>query len=292
MRKGDWVIPARTGFGTWRTHALVEGAEAALFKVRDADASADAGDITPLQAATVSVNPSSAYRLLKDFVDLIGLSVRSYSSGGSGGGAWFIQNGANSGVGRAAIQLGAHWGLRSINVVRERATPEETDALKAELKDLGATVVVTERELLERGFSSRVKEEWTSGGRDPLMLGLNCVGGKSATAVAKCLSEGGTVVTYGAMSKQPVVLPTGLLIFKDLSFKGFWLSRWASSDREGRRKTIEEILKLTREGKFKDVPFEEVKWDFDTEEKVLKDAVQGTLEGYRAGKGVFVFGDT
>lgn len=293
LQKGDWVIPAASGFGTWRTHALVEGAEAALFKVRDAaTAGADGGDITPLQAATVSVNPSSAYRLLRDFVDLIGLSVKSYASGSGGGGAWFIQNGANSGVGRAAIQLGAHWGLRSINVVRERSTPAETEALCAELRDLGATVVVTERELLERGFAARVKEEWTSGGRDPVMLGLNCVGGKSATAVARCMSEGGTVVSYGAMSKQPVVLPTGLLIFKDLSFKGFWLSKWASADKEGKRKTVEEILKLTREGKFKDVPFQEIKWDWDTEEKVLQDAVQGTLEGFRAGKGVFVFGDS
>lgn len=297
LRRGDWVIPARTGFGTWRTHALVERAEASLLKVRDADAGTgaggQAGDITPLQAATVSVNPCSAYRLLRDFVDLIGLSVRSYSSGDpASGGAWFLQNGANSGVGRAAIQLGRHWGLRSINVVRERPTPAETDALKDELRALGATVVVTERELLDRGFAARVKEEWTRGGRDPVMLGLNCVGGKSATALARCVSDGGTVVTYGAMSKQPVALPTGLLIFRDLRFRGFWLSRWADADREAKKRTVDEILGLIREGKFSDVPSQEIRWDWGTDEKVLKEAVQGTLEGFRAGKGVFMFGDT
>lgn len=48
----------------WRTHALVERAETSLLKVCDADA--DAGDITPLQVATVSVNLCSAYRLLSD----------------------------------------------------------------------------------------------------------------------------------------------------------------------------------------------------------------------------------
>jgi trans-2-enoyl-CoA reductase len=32
------------------------------------------------------------------------------------------------------------------------------------------------------------------------------------------------MVTYGAMSMQPLSLPTGLLIFKDLTFKGYWLS--------------------------------------------------------------------
>lgn len=38
------------------------------------------------------------------------------------------------------------------------------------------------------------------------------------------LGEGGTMVTYGGMSMQPVTIPTSLLIFKDLRFRGFWLS--------------------------------------------------------------------
>ena len=35
---------------------------------------------------------------------------------------------------------------------------------------------------------------------------------------------GGTMVTYGGMSLQPVTLPTSLFIFKDLTLRGFWLS--------------------------------------------------------------------
>ncbi|KAH8838069.1 hypothetical protein MCOR01_009515 [Pyricularia oryzae] len=239
----------------------------------------------------VSVNPSSAYRMLRDYVDLVELSVQAFRSGtGADGGAWFIQNGANSGVGRAAIQLGRLWGLRSVNVVRERDTPEATEQLRRELRDLGATVVVTEAELLDRGFPARLKEEHTRG--QPLMLGLNCVGGKSATQLARVLSEQGTLVTYGAMSKQPVALPTGLLIFKDLRFRGFWLSRWADGDRDGKRRTIEELLGMMRKGQFSDAPVDEVRWDWDTEEETLKKAVQGTLGGFRKGKGVFMFGET
>ncbi|RKU40789.1 mitochondrial 2-enoyl thioester reductase [Coniochaeta pulveracea] len=285
LKKGDWVLPAKTGFGSWRTHALVEDADKALLKV------SDKGGLTPLQVATVSVNPCSAYRMLKDFVDLIDLSVKSYASGRSTGGAWFIQNGANSGVGRAAIQLGKLWGLRSINVVRSREDKEAERKLKEELKGLGATVVVTEEEFMDRSFTARVKEEFTDGGKDPIMLGLNCVGGKNAGQIARCLGEGGTMVTYGAMSKQPVMLPTGLLIFKDLRFHGFWLSRWANRDTEGKKKTIEEILSLMKEKKFADVPMQEIKWDWETKEEVLKEAVQGTLQGFRSGKGVFVFGE-
>lgn len=287
LQKGDWCIPASTGFGTWRTHALVEHADAALLKV-------DKTGLSPTQVATVSVNPCSAYRMLKDYVDLVDLSVKAFQRDSSAeGGAWFIQNGANSGVGRAAIQLGKLWGLRSINVIREReGDADATNALKQELLDLGATVVVTEAEFSDRSFNTRVKEEFTRMGRDPVMLGLNCVGGKSATNIAKLLGESGTLVTYGAMSKQPVMLPTGLLIFKDLRFNGFWLSRWANADKAGKKKTVDEILGLIREGQFRDAPVQEVKWDWDTEDKVLREAVQGTLTGFRAGKGVLLFGDT
>lgn len=290
LKKGDWAIPTSTGMGTWRTHALVENADKALLRV-PAEAAADGEQaLTPIQAATVSVNPSSAYRMLRDYVDLVELSVAAFRAGGADGGAWFIQNGANSGVGRAAVQLGRLWGLRSVNVVRERETPEATEALRRELLDLGATVVVTEAELLDRSFPARLKQEWTKGA--PLMLGLNCVGGKSATQLARVLSDQGTLVTYGAMSRQPVALPTGLLIFKDLRFRGFWLSRWADGDRDGKKTTIEELLRMMRKGQFRDAPVDELKWDWETDEETLKKAVQGTLGGFRKGKGVFVFGET
>ncbi len=59
---------------------------------------------------------------------------------------------------------------------------------------------------------------------------------------------------------------------------------------EGR--AVDEILELTKKGEFKDVPTVECRWDWETEGEVLKSAVSGTLEGFRAGKGVFVFGDT
>lgn len=34
------------------------------------------------------------------------------------------------------------------------------------------------------------------------------------------------MVSYGGMSKQPVQVPTGTLIFNDISLRGFWISRW------------------------------------------------------------------
>jgi len=231
--------------------------------------------------------------MLRDYVDLIAQSVASFSKDpATPGGAWFLQNGANSGVGRAAIQLGALWGLRSINIIRERPTEEETSTLKSELQSLGATVVLTEAEFLDRAFSTRLREEFTRGGRDPVLLGLNCVGGKSAAAVVRSLGPKGTMVTYGGMSRQSFPFPTGPQIFKRLRFEGFWLSEWSKENPAEKRRTINEIVELMRDGKFKAAPVEEVQWDWDTEEKTLQQAVQGTLEGFRSGKGLFVFRDT
>lgn len=270
VSKGDWVIMKHTGFGTWRTHTLAE--EKDIFKIDNKEG------LNPIQVGTVSVNPCTAYRMLKDFEHL-------------NDGDWFIQNGANSGVGRAAIQLGKLWGLNSINVIRERPTAEETEALKNELYALGATKVVTEDELMAKGFTEQVKE-WTNGGRSPVKVGLNCVGGKPTSALIKCLSNSGHLVTYGAMAKQPLQLPNGLLIFKDIKFSGFWVSRWSDAHPDVKKKTVDEILDLTRQGAFKDIPVQELRWDWDTEEAKLKEAVQGTLGGFRAGKSIFVYGDT
>ena len=224
----------------------------------------------------IKVNPVTAYRMLKDFVKL-------------DEGDWWIQNGANSGVGRAAIQLGKKWGYNSIAVVRSRPG-EEGEKLKKELQDLGATKVVTDEEMQQKGFKDQVKE-WTNGGRSPLKLALNCVGGDAAMAMAKPLSSGACMVTYGAMSKSPMRVGASMLIFKDLRFAGFWVSKWSDAHPEEKKETVDELLEMMRRGEFRDTPMVEVRWDWGTEREVLVDAVQGTLEGYRKGKGVFVFGD-
>ncbi|KAL2758533.1 hypothetical protein ACRALDRAFT_2100998 [Sodiomyces alcalophilus JCM 7366] len=289
FKRGDWVLPAASSFGTWRTHAVADASH--VLRI-------DKSNLTPVQAATVSVNPCTAYRMLRSYGPAEPLRAGSSNAPVGamrplepGSGAWFIQNGANSGVGRAAIQLARLWGLRSINVIRDRDTKEATDALRAELADLGADVVVAESELMSREWRDRLAEI-TRGGREQLGLALNCVGGKNATALARSLSPGGTLISYGAMSRQPVNLPTGLLIFKDIRFLGFWLTRWNDRDPEARKFAVQDLLQMIRDGRFRDVPLDEVHWNWETEEKVLKDAVSGALGGFRKGKGVFVFGDT
>ena len=175
--------------------------------------------------------------------------------------------------------------------MRGREDPEEQEILVKEMEELGAEKVVTEAEVKERGFGEKVKE-WTNGGREGVRLALNCVGGDPGMQMAKILGKGATMVTYGGMSKQPIRLGAGMLIFRDLRFTGFWVSRWSDENPEEKRRTVEEILGMYRKKTFKDVPYVEVPWSWETKKEELVDAVQGTLEGYRKGKGVFVFGDT
>ncbi|MGB3780155.1 MAG: zinc-binding dehydrogenase, partial [Tunicatimonas sp.] len=42
----------------------------------------------------------------------------------------------------------------------------------------------------------------------------------------ECLTRGGTLLVFGALSLQPLALNSGTLIFKDLSVRSFWLTTW------------------------------------------------------------------
>lgn len=179
-------------------------------------------DIPVETAAMLAVNPPTAYRMLTDFVELKP-------------GDWVIQNAANSAVGRAVIAIAKAKGLRTINVVRR---PELIPALEA----LGADIVVTDPK--------------QAGGQE-IKLGLNCVGGESARQLAKRLAPHGTLVTYGAMSREPLRLDNGLLIFRDLRFRGMWISEWyRQCSRADIVTMFNELRPLIRAGKF-DVPIEQ-----------------------------------
>ena len=272
VKTGDWVLPAHTNLGTWRTHLQVP--ETAIFPI-------DKNAITISQAAGVSVNPLTALQLLRWH--------RQHNS--SKGKGLYIQNGANSAVGRMIIQLGKIIDYPGISIIRAREDKAAESALKEELKALGATHVFTDAEAYSKSFAEELPK-LTNGGEQPILGGFNCVGGDALLGMAKLMSEGGKIRTYGAMSKAPLKIPTGLLIFKDLKFSGYWVSRWGEENPRGKQKALEYILQLYREKKLVEGPTEELKWDFDTPAEELVKAVQGTLEGYRKGKGMFVFGDT
>nr|XP_020655348.1 trans-2-enoyl-CoA reductase, mitochondrial [Pogona vitticeps] len=219
LKPGDLVIPADAGLGTWRTEAVFD--EETLLKIPS--------DIPLTCAATLGVNPCTAYRMLCDFEILKpGDSV--------------IQNAANSGVGQAVIQLAAAKGIKTINVIRDRPNLQE---LAERLKSLGADHVITEEVLRKPEVKDLFKKV------PKPILALNGVGGKSATELLRHLQHKGTMVTYGGMSKQPVTVPVSALIFKDVKLRGFWMSQWKrdhSQDKEKLESMITDLCGFIRKG--------------------------------------------
>lgn len=215
---GDRIIPIGGLVGTWRTHAIFPSQD--VLKVPS--------NVDNVNAATVTVNPATAFRMLRDFVKL-------------NPGDTIIQNGANSAVGQAVIQLCKVWNLQSVNVIRNRPNVDE---LKNTLKSLGATEVLTEEEI-------RTTTLFKSKTLSAPKLGFNCVGGKSATNVMRHLANKGILVTYGAMSREPLTIPNSALIFKDIAFRGFWVSKWSKEHTlEERQQMYNELFDLMASGKF------------------------------------------
>jgi len=88
-----------------------------------------------------------------------------------------------------------------------------------ELKSLGADVVLVDGDRLGEEIEAAT-------GSASIRLALNAVGGESAVRLGNALAQDGVVVTYGAMARQPLRIPNGLLIFRNIAWRGFWVSRW------------------------------------------------------------------
>ena len=223
----------------------------------------DASNLIPLpddmpleQAAMLSVNPPTAWRMLEAFVTLKP-------------GDWVIQNAANSGVGRSVIQIARFRGLRTVSVVRRKE-------LIPELQAEGADIVVTD----EIPLSKQIRD--LTGDAD-VPLGLNAVGGDSAREIAKSLGDHGTLVTYGAMGLQPLQMSNSLLIFKDLCFRGFWINAWyRRADVREIQEMFDELIPLVAAGKLK-APVEKIYPLTDA-----RDALIHARQDRRKGKILFV----
>jgi mitochondrial enoyl-[acyl-carrier protein] reductase / trans-2-enoyl-CoA reductase len=235
--------------GTWRDALAVKADELVAVPA----------GIEPVHAAMLKINPMTAWRLLHDYVDLKK-------------GDWLIQNAANSAAGRAVIQIAHELGYKTVSVVRRR---EPIDELRA----AGGDVVLVDGENLR-------EEVKNATGGATIRLGLNAVGGESALRLANCLAPGSTMVTFGAMSLQPLKIPNGLLIFKDLRFRGIWINKWYDNATPTQRmEAFRPLFEMAKRGLLqtkveKAYPLSEV-----------KAAVTHAAQGKRSGKIILEFAD-
>jgi mitochondrial enoyl-[acyl-carrier protein] reductase / trans-2-enoyl-CoA reductase len=205
----------------------------------------------------LKINPMTAWRLLHDYVNLAR-------------GDWLIQNAANSAAGRAVIQIARELGYKTVNVVRR-------SELIGELRAEGGDVVLVDNENLRHEVEDAI-------GGPPIRLGLNAVGGESALRLANCLAQGSTLVTYGAMSLQPLKIPNGLLIFKDLRFRGIWINKWYDNATPAQRmEAFQHLFEMAKRGLLQT----KVEKAYPLSE--AKSAVAHAARGQRSGKIIFEF---
>lgn len=176
---------------------------------------ADAAQVLPVPAgmsdstaAQVLSNPLTAVILTGDELDVQP-------------GEWLLQTAAGSTVGQSVIQLGTHFGFKTLNVVRRRSAVDDIRALG------GTAVISTEDEDLRARVAEIV-------GSDGVAKAIDSVSGQVGADVSRALAPGGELVVYGALSthrqtdadKLTIPVFARSLIYETKTVRGFWLFRW------------------------------------------------------------------
>lgn len=223
VRSNENISSYAFGSGTWASHALL--GETDVIKLPES-----ASSVKPEYLASLSVNPATALRLLEDFVELKSGDV-------------VIQNAANSMVGLSVMQIAHARGIKTINIIRNRPGSQQ---LIEQMKQYGGYIVVTEDFLNTPEFKRLVSD------LPKPKLALNGAGGPTVAEMARNLAENGTIVTYGAMSRKPVTLPASPFLFKNISLKGFWLSKWIQQHSQAERTTMySQLVDMINAGKLR-----------------------------------------
>lgn len=236
------------GSGTWATHL-----QAAASRFVPLPPGAD-----PEQLSMLSINPPTAALMLSEFVELKQ-------------GDWVIQNAANSAVGAYLNQIGRIRGFNVLNVVRREAAIDDVSAS-------GATHVLVDGDDLPKRAASL-----TGGAK--IRLAIDAVGGPATERLARSLTEGGTLVNYGAMSGEPCVVSPGSFVFRNLTLRGFWLAFWfRNTPAAQQQKLFAELAGLIASGKLK----ARIQARYPVSR--IKEAVAAAAAGEREGKILVVAG--
>ena len=192
--------------GTWQQYVVADAGQVLAVPAGMSDST----------AAQLLSNPLTAVILTGEVLD-----VRP--------GEWLLQTAAGSTVGQSVIQLGAHLGFRTLNVVRRRSAVEGILALG------GTAVICTEDEDVRERVAEIV-------GDDGVSKAIDCVGGQVGADVSRALAPGGELVVFGALSTHRQTDPDKLtipifarsLIYETKIVRGFWLFRWFTESSKDR----------------------------------------------------------
>jgi NADPH:quinone reductase-like Zn-dependent oxidoreductase len=154
-------------------------------------------------------------------------------------GEWVVQNTANGAVGKTLAMLAKARGVHVVNLVRR-------DAGVAELEALGIANAVS---TAAPDWKKKVTE--LTGGTS-IRAGVDSVGGAASGDIAEILGDDALLVSFGSMTGEPMQISSGPVIFKQLTIKGFWLTKVRSTMSVGdRMRLVGELITLVAKGEIR-----------------------------------------
>ncbi|MFE3543313.1 zinc-binding dehydrogenase [Nocardia sp. NPDC059177] len=151
-------------------------------------------------------------------------------------GQWIAVNAANGAVGRLVNLFAQQRGVKVVSLVRGAASVRA-------LEQLGYGPVIDSD---VEGWAAHAAAV-TNG--EPIVRGIDQVSGPAAGALMSLLAPRGELISFGALSGQPLVIETGAVIFKQAVVKGFWgQQRSAEIDPADYVRLISELVGLAADG--------------------------------------------
>jgi trans-2-enoyl-CoA reductase len=95
------------------------------------------------------------------------------------------------------------------------------------------------------GLSERVL---AATGGAPIAGLLDSVGGGAITGMLNALRPGATIVSFGALTRDPAALTNADIIYRNLTWKGFGLDRWLMNSTGRRARMLENVWTAIRDG--------------------------------------------
>lgn len=178
-------------------------------------------------------------------------------------GQWIVQNAANGAVGKTLAMLATARGIPVLSLVRRAAAVAEMAALGI------GHVVSTDAAEWKRDARAILGE---AGAR----AAVDSVSGQASADLMSLLGNDGTLVSFGAMGGEAMLVPPGEMIFKHATVKGFWGSKVSREmSVADKRRLVGELIQRAANGELR-LPVDAI--------YPLEDVAQAAAESLRPGR--------
>jgi NADPH:quinone reductase len=210
---GPFLAGTRVAFrypGSWAEYAAVPPER--LIEVP--------ADVSDDMACQISLNPITAWALLDE------AKVKA--------GDWILLTAATSTVSNLVAAMAKPRGIHVIGVVRGTADDGRRRSL--------AEYVLSLDELDRLDALSSI-----AGGR-PITAMLDSVGGPNTSKLFPALGPGARIIAYGVQDRDPAAVTNAMLIYSNLTWKGFGIDRWLSEfPAERMARMVQELWSMVRD---------------------------------------------